>query len=80
MLRDNYRSLSRAWHTFLGFGTVLPPQNSVQVPQVPEIATSVVFEPRKRKREELERKLKAWVRADQLLRPKRRNTNRTIYD
>lgn len=45
MLRDNCRALSRAWHTFLGFGTVLPPRDSVQVAQVLEMATSVVAEP-----------------------------------
>ena len=50
------------------------------MPQVPEMATSGVVEPRKRKREELERELKACVRGDQLLRPKRKNTDRTNYD
>ncbi|KAF2992900.1 hypothetical protein E8E13_000409 [Curvularia kusanoi] len=59
MIRDDYHSLSRAWHTFLGFGTVLPPRDNVQVRQPPELATAAV-EPKKRKREELERELKGW--------------------
>lgn len=80
MIRDDYRCLSRAWHTFLGFGTVLPPRDSVQVPQAPEIAASAVVEPKKREREELERELKGWVRGDRLLRLKRRNTHYTNYN
>ncbi|KAF3030308.1 hypothetical protein E8E12_000480 [Didymella heteroderae] len=82
MLRDDYRSLSRAWHTFLGFGTVLPPRDSaVQAAAAAPAQDSTPAEPptaasaMKRKREELERELRGWVRDERLLRPKRRRTN-----
>ncbi|KAF3031161.1 hypothetical protein E8E11_000485 [Didymella keratinophila] len=83
MLCDDYRSLSCAWHTFLGFGTVLPPWGGTQaaapaLAQDPTLAEPTAASAIKRKREELERELRGWVRDEQLLRPKRRRTRRAI--
>jgi hypothetical protein len=67
-LRDDYRRVSRHWHTFLGFGTVLPPRDGVGAAPQEEAA----FDPeplvRKRKRADLEKELRTWVSSERLLR------------
>ncbi|KAF2993360.1 hypothetical protein E8E13_001896 [Curvularia kusanoi] len=51
-VRDDYRSLSRAWHAFLGFGAALPPRDSALAPEpTPPAPTAIPATKRKRERD-----------------------------
>jgi hypothetical protein len=72
-LRSEFRALSRDWHACLGFGVPLPPRDAQELsdgadPVVLQETFRFPSTRHKRSREEVEKELKDWMRAESLLR------------